>query len=196
MKIAAVILAAGSSSRMGNPKQLLPYKNTTLLNHTLLPVAALFPATTCVVLGANASVIRATIPDKTCDIIINDEWATGLATSIVAGLEYAERNIPDLEAVLFLTGDQPSVTASHLVTITEQYVSGGALIVASSYDNVTGVPALFHKKFFSELKKLKADAGARSVIRQFEKDVLAVPLADGGIDIDTPAQYEQLINKQ
>ncbi len=195
-KIAAVILAAGNSTRMGTPKQLLPYNGSTLLNHTLLPVAKLFPGRTYLVLGANASLVRNTFPGGTCKVVINDQWATGMASSLIAGLQSAQHDFTDLEAIIFLTGDQPSVTASHLSTLTDAFISGRAPIIASAYDGIQGVPALFDKKLFPELKKLKADAGARYVLKQFEKDVFSVPLPDGGTDIDTPVQYKQLLSKK
>jgi molybdenum cofactor cytidylyltransferase len=195
-KIAAVVLAAGSSSRMGAPKQLLPYHDTTLLNHTLLPVATLFPGNTYLVLGANASAVLASIPEGTCHIVINHEWATGMATSVQAGLQRSELDNPDLDGIIFLTADQPAVTASHLAKMLAAYLSGHYPIIASKYEGVAGVPALFDKRMFPELKKLIADTGARHIIRQFENEVLPIPLADGGIDIDTPAQYQHLINKK
>ncbi len=194
-RIAAIILAAGSSGRMGSPKQLLPYNNSTLLKNVLIPVSKLFPQSTYLVLGANADLIQANIAPGDYRIILNTHWTNGMAGSVITGLQAAANDFPDLDAVIFLAADQPYVTASHIASMVDSYLSTDKPIIASTYNGSIGVPALFDRKLFPELEKLKGDAGARQIINQAGEAVWSIPLANGHIDIDTPEQYKQLINK-
>jgi molybdenum cofactor cytidylyltransferase len=194
MIIVAIILAAGASSRMGTPKQLLPYAGSTLLSHTCLETFAVFGEQTFVILGANSASIAGTLPDITPRLIVNENWESGMASSVTTGLNAALSVYPALDGVVFLTGDQPYIQSSHLRKLREVFEQGKAGIVASSYADIAGVPAIFHKRIFPELLSLTADTGARYIIQQHQKDFVTVPFPKGEIDIDTPEQYQQLLN--
>lgn len=191
---AGILLAAGISSRLGKPKQLLSYKGKTLLQNVLSAAinAQLDPI--IIVLGADESAIRNTIDQKNIYTIYNSEWQEGIASSIRCGLKELEKVAPDTDAAILMVCDQPHITSSllkELFTTQQQTVKP---IVASYYNGVAGTPALFHKTIFPELLLLKGDKGAGKILREQTEQVAKVPFPLGIIDIDTTDNYEKLVN--
>ena len=192
-----VLLAAGSSSRLGGPKQLLMYKEHTLLQHSIHIALASLANRVIVVLGANAGIIGTGITKKddrlTC--ITNDQWQEGLASSIRCGLQYLLSQKPAPQNVLFMVCDQPyinTVLLNKLITLQRQT---GHSIVASKYAKTAGIPAIFSRDLFPELLQLTGDKGARKLIEQQKEAVATVAFPLGTIDIDTMADYESLQKK-
>jgi CTP:molybdopterin cytidylyltransferase MocA len=213
MKAAAVILAAGSSSRLGQPKQLVMLHEETLLDRAIRIAIEAGSAPVYVVLGANAEAIRAgskylhsVIPTERHDpispnsvisteratrvekpvvVLQNESWQEGIASSIRTGVHAAAK----AEAILLLTCDQPAVNAEHLRLLLE--AAKQTSIAASSYAGRIGIPAVFPEKFFEELLQLRGDTGARPLLNKKTKEIITLPLADGELDIDTP---EDLLN--
>ncbi len=187
-----IILAAGASTRMGQAKQLLQYQGETLLNRTIrLALEANCGAVT-VVLGAKAAQIRPTITEKAITIVQNDNWQNGMSTSLQAGLNNVLHKNPKTEAILMLLCDQPFISVALIQSFFQQYQIQKPSIVAAQYEDILGVPALFHQSVFPNLLQLKGQQGARKVIRQFEKAAIAIPFPKGRFDVDTPEQYETL----
>jgi molybdenum cofactor cytidylyltransferase len=147
------------------------------------------------VLGSNAELIDKVVKTKTDYTVYNTEWEEGMASSIRYGLRYLLSINPSAEAVIFMVCDQPYVTAALLNDLINTYLTTGKIIVASSYQNTIGNPALFHKTIFPQLLQLQGDTGARMIMQQNLNDVARVEFAKGNIDIDTMEEYEALSQK-
>lgn len=189
-RIAVLILAAGASRRMGKIKQLLPWGESTLLNHTINTLNTI-SEDIFVVLGANTKEITSTL-DK-CTIISNPEWQKGMGTSISTGIGEIEV-VKDYDAVLVVLADQPLLDVAYYQKMITAYSSGNSTIIATSYETKNGVPAILDKSLFEELKKLGEDYGARKLMQKYAANVTALDPDGKAIDIDTPEVYEQLIN--
>lgn len=189
-RVAAVVLAAGESRRFGSPKQLLPWKATTLLEHVVDTALASSLGDVIVVLGHLAEKIRDLLRDRPIGLVINHDWDKGLSTSVSAGL----RALPaSYEACLFLLGDQPNVTTELINTILSTYRRTLAPIVTPAYRGRRGNPVLFGRSLFPELLTMEGDQGGREVILRHrdEMETVEVEEEDVFLDIDTVADYER-----
>jgi molybdenum cofactor cytidylyltransferase len=191
--IAIIILAAGKSSRLGSPKQLLDYKGKNLLRHAVDTALETECASVFVVLGANAELLRKELKDKPVSIVENTGWEEGMASSIRYALKEITGTILRPDSVIFMVCDQPYVSSSLLLDLMKKKNETGMPIIASSYDNKIGTPALFHRSFFPALMELKGDTGARKLIADNPDKVATVPFPKGITDIDTKEDYEKLI---
>lgn len=170
--IAAVILAAGASTRLGQPKQLITIAGETLLGRAVRTAREAGCAPIIVVLGAHADQIRSQCPLGDVIVAENQAWQEGMASSIRAGLAAC----PPATGVALMTCDQPVVTASHLRKLT----ASGA-VTASAYAGRRGVPAFFPADSFPALRQLSGDTGARDLLRS----AAIIDLPYGELDIDT-----------
>jgi molybdenum cofactor cytidylyltransferase len=182
MPVSVIILAAGSSSRMGESKQLLPWKGKTLLTHSITTALESRAGKVYVVLAKDQKLVA----DLPVSVVINSVWERGIGSSIKAGLNEAKED----EAVLIMVGDMPFVTSQHLNNLIEHYAKTKSAVVASKYLETIGVPALFDKKVFDELLKIADDEGAKKVIM---KNRPAVIFLESGDDIDTPEDYQKAL---
>ena len=190
--IGVILLAAGSSSRLGRPKQLLSYDGQTLLQHTVQVASASNAHPVVVVLGANAEMIRDHIKDLDVVLVDNPDWQEGMASSIRSGINSFTEFAPDTEGIILMVCDQPHVTSSLLNEIITAHKRTGKPIVASSYEATFGPPVFFHRSLFDELLQLKGDIGARSIVRQHTDEVEVTPFPEGVFDIDTEADFKKL----
>lgn len=190
MSVSVIILAAGSSSRMGQSKQLLAWGDETLLSHTITTAIASRANRVYVVLGSTADQHRKAIEHLPVQIITNPEWARGMGSSLKTGLRSAL--VSDPAAVLVMVCDQPFVTIDHLNNIIEHFSVTKQQIVASKYQDALGVPALFAKTMFEELANIGDEEGARKVIERHKKEVASVHLTSG-TDLDTPDDYRKAL---
>lgn len=191
-KAAVIILAAGSSSRLGSPKQLLTVDDKTLLQHTIEAAKAAGIDPVIVVLGANRELIKKDLNAKEVVIAENEKWQSGLASSIHSGIEALTKVSPSADAAILMVCDQPFVSAELLNDLLRKQKETGKAIVASSYDNTLGTPALFHSSLFPELAALEGDTGAKILLKKYENQLSSVPFIRGGIDIDTGEDYKNL----
>ena len=184
--IATILLAAGRSSRLGQPKQLLRQDGKTLVRHMTEMAIALQTGPVVVVLGANATLILAEIDDLPIQVVDNLDWETGMASSVRAGLNA----LPDgsLDAFLVLLTDQPHVSSSLLRQLIDTRQQRKKGIVACQYGNPdqVGVPALFDARYRPNFLALIGDTGARKLIRRHADDCETVSFPLGSIDLDTP----------
>lgn len=194
--IAIIILAAGSSSRLGQPKQLLTYQSQSLLQHIVSLVSILPSVTPAVVIGANREIIEANLLSADIKIIINDEWQQGMASSIKAGLRAMLETNPSLDGCLFAVCDQPYISTALLNEIIAVHAQTGKGIIAAAYADTLGTPVFFSKKYFDNLLALNNDEGAKKIIRQYAADVASVPFPNGEVDIDTLEDYHRLLNAE
>lgn len=191
--ISGIVLAAGGSSRLGRPKQLLPLGGEPLLSHVLRAAAASRLDDIVLVLGYEADTIAAAVGDWGQRIVVNARFAEGMSTSLHAGLAAID---PGTEAALFLIGDQPGVTSEMIDALIERYRSRAALIVQPRYGDTPGNPVLIDQSLFAELAKVTGDEGGRQVIRNHPGDVELVAVL-GGVppaDVDTEEAYQALID--
>lgn len=189
-----IVLAAGSSSRLGQPKQLLPYGDTTLLQHAIRVATGAVANSVMVVLGSHADQIREAIERDKAQIVINKHWQEGMASSIRYGINMLVSDYPQTDGVILMLCDQPYVDAALLNSLTATHADTSKAIVASSYNGVVGVPAFFHKSVFPRLLVLTGETGARLIIQQYTGEVATVAFSQGNVDIDTAADYEALRN--
>lgn len=193
--IAVLILAAGASTRMeGGPKQLLPWKNTTLLGHSIEQAKKLSDLV-FVVLGAHADEIKEIVPN-TVEIIHNPNWKEGMGTSISAGVEHIKNTDSSPSGLLIMLADQPFLDSSYLSNIKAEFEKGEHKIVATAYGKKLGVPAIFHPSLFLELSKLNQDVGARHIIEKYKSDTIPIFPNGKQIDIDTENEYRQAIDNK
>ena len=187
-----IILAAGESSRLGRPKQLLTFRDTSLLQKVIDQCAPLEFDTGVIVLGAHADDIRKAVDPGKFTFVMNPEWKEGIASSIRKGVEFSLELNPETEHLLFLLSDQPFVTTALLQRLLKTHKTGKKEITASLYDEDVGVPAVYSKPAFPLLKKLSGDKGAKKVMKRFPEKVATVPFGKGSFDVDTPEDYEAL----
>jgi molybdenum cofactor cytidylyltransferase len=190
--IAIVILAAGTSSRLGSPKQLLDYNGKNLLRHAVDTALETECASVFVVLGANSELLRKELNDKPVTVLENTNWKEGMASSIRCGLEYITGTILRPDSIIFMVCDQPYVSGALLLSLMEKKQETKMPIIASSYEDKMGTPALFHRSFFPALMELSGDTGARKLIADNMDKVATVLFPAGITDIDTAADYELL----
>ena len=177
--IAALILAAGESRRMGSPKALIPYHGLTFVEHLLAATRLPRIGETRVVLGAGADVIRGQLPVKESQIVLNDAWESGPLSSIQAGL----RSLPEegVEAALICPVDHPLVTLRLIGAIVAAFDRSGKAIVLPTYLGRRGHPVLFASRLFSELMGAPLDVGARAVVRGHRGEIEEVPTEEEGV---------------
>ena len=190
--ICGVVLAAGRSSRLGRPKQLLPLAGMPLLAHVLRNATASALDEVVLVLGHEATPIGATVGQWGQRIVVNPDYAAGQSTSLRAGLAAVD---PTAEAVVVLLGDQPQVGPAVVDALIEAYRATGAPIVVPTYGGRRGNPVLFTRTLFPELARVGGDEGARGVVRAHDAEVLAVAVGPGPAprDVDTEADYAALL---
>ena len=191
-------MAAGSSSRMGEPKQLLQWKEVTLIEDVITKVLQLNTTKTIVVLGANEDKITSKIKSYPIEIIHNIEWKKGLGNSIAFGVRHIKKN-HEVDGVLIVLADQPLIEASYLTTMIVLFEVNKDQIIATQYKNwKLGVPALFDKCYFKELSTIDGDKGAKSILEKYSDSVITTQLATNVFDIDTEEDYKKLnsINHQ
>jgi molybdenum cofactor cytidylyltransferase len=187
-----IILAAGKSSRLGSPKQLLVYSGATLLQHAIETAQSSDAGIVIVVLGANADLITDELKPTRVNIVVNAAWKEGMASTIRYGIQTLVKLNPHVEAVIVMVADQPFVTAALLNNLMEVNRKEQRNIVAGKYGDTFGTPVLFSKYFFRELLQLTGDVGAKSLVRKYMNDAAFVPFPKGDIDIDTMGDYISL----
>jgi molybdenum cofactor cytidylyltransferase len=189
-KISILILAAGSSSRLGQPKQLVEFEGQTLIEritHTALSVSE----EVLVVLGANIDLIKPKLESfsNRINIIENMNWQDGMGTSISLGVENLT---PKSDAILILLTDQPFISQVLLQKMMQTFAEKKYPIVACDYGEQLGVPILFDKSFFSKLKNLKGEQGAKLFLKDYANKITFIDFKEGLFDIDTPEDLLRL----
>lgn len=188
-----IVLAAGSSSRLGAPKQLLSYNDKNLLGHVIDEAKKTADARVVVILGGNYQLIAGNINTPGIEVIYNPDWEEGISSSIRAGLAGLTKENKDLDRVILTVCDQPFITADLFKTLITKAGSSGKSIVASAYSGTLGTPVLFAAAHFSDLGNLKGKEGAKILLDKYKENVTSVPFENGEIDIDTPEDYKKLI---
>ena len=186
--VGAVILAAGPSTRLGQPKQLLEAHGTTLLRFLATEALASSCDRVAVVLGASAPGAGAALGGLGVSLVRNALWEEGIASSIRCGVSWATRE--GYDAILLMLCDQPRLRREHLECLLLAFRTTGS-IVASRYDGVLGAPAIFDRGTFADLLALRGERGARGILRGARR-IVALDWPDGAVDIDRPEDLPEL----
>jgi molybdenum cofactor cytidylyltransferase len=192
MRVAAVVLAAGASTRFGKPKQFALFQGETFIRRTAKAAIEADCLPVVVVTAEDSARVTLELTGLTVSIAINQRWSDGMGSSIVVGIRHAMNLAPDIDAALLLTCDQPFVTAAVLTQMIQFRLTSRKPIIASAYAETIGIPALFDRSCFPDLLRLKGDSGAKGIILAQPHDVASFDFPSGEIDIDTPADYEKL----
>ncbi|MFT5436230.1 MAG: molybdenum cofactor cytidylyltransferase [Ulvibacter sp.] len=191
--IVIIIPAAGASRRIGSPKQLLKWGDSTLISHAIDIAEELGQKEIVLVLGAYYDKIKAEIDNRSIRTLKNEDWENGLGSSIAAGVEYLVKSLDTCDAVLILLPDQPLIVPFYLKTMIDKFKVGENQIIATKYGSGKyGVPALFDKKYFEKLRGLTDDRGAQELIKQSAKFVTTVDINPLISDIDTEEDYKKI----
>lgn len=193
MKTGAIILAAGASIRLGEPKQLLEFRGKTLLRRTAETAIASNCSPIVVILGANAEQFAPEIKNLKLKIAVNSEWQNGMSASIRAGLLTAQTIEPNISAVVLLLCDQPFVNAATIVNLIEKFNETAAPIVVCEYENTIGVPVLFQREMFDELLNLTGETGAKFLIKKHRARLARINAPEAAFDVDTPQDWQKLL---
>lgn len=193
MKSAAVILAAGSSSRMGQSKQMLDIDGEKLLIRTIGSFLRAGIPRVIVVLGADEKRHRELISDLPVEIIHNTDWQRGMGSSLKTGVRKVVADDPPVEVVIVSVCDQPLLSSGHIESLVARHKETGKKVIASQYSGAPGVPALFHKTFFERLMLLPDDQGAKKIILENTEDTSLIPFPGGEIDLDTMEDYQSYL---
>ena len=190
-QVAGVVLAAGDSTRLGEPKQLMEWGGAPLVAHAIRTAMAAGLSPIVVVLGHAADTVSSAVRNMPVHLSMNWRWRAGMSTSVQTGLAALP---PTVEAAVFLLCDQPLVTSEHLRLMVDRFRESSARIVYSSHKGQRSSPTLFDKSLFEELASVTGDQGGRALIQQYQKDAIAVEMADPGMaaDIDTVDDYNRL----
>jgi molybdenum cofactor cytidylyltransferase len=190
--IAIIILAAGGSSRLDKPKQLVRHQGRTLVSHVTAEAfnAGLLPV--LVVTGAGSETIAKELDETNAEIVYNDRWQEGVASSIVKGITHLMDNYAGAEDVIVAVCDQPFVSEELFMQLMDAKKTTGKGIVGSAYAGTVGTPVLFDQSYFRDLAALQGDQGAKKLLKMYADDMTTVPFEQGEVDIDTQDDLNRL----
>jgi len=187
MAVPAIILAAGASRRLGQPKQLVQVGSETLLARTIRVAREAGANPVFVVLGANGSLLVEQVDLSQVTTVTNHDWEQGIASSIQAGIMALLQVEAGATAAMLLVCDQARLTSEHLNALVEAYEQAGEVrIVASRYAGIAGIPAIFPASQFASLAALQGDEGARHLLRETKFPMAMIDFEGGEMDIDSP----------
>ncbi|MEL0650165.1 nucleotidyltransferase family protein [Algibacter sp. TI.3.09] len=191
--IVTVVLAAGASTRMGSPKQLLNWGNSSLLEHTLNTVLELNSSEVVVVLGANFEIIKSEISKYPVTVLNNTSWKVGLGKSIAVAVEYIQKLNYKVDGVMIVLADQPLINSRFLGKLCNAFNPNNNQIITTSYKNgKRGVPVIFDKHYFKELILLNDDDGAKTLLKTYATSVKSLKPQSENLDIDSKEDYNYL----
>ena len=187
-----VILAAGSSTRLGQPKQLLLFEGASLIKR-VTKIALEVSGKVVVVTGFESKKVQEELLGLPLIIVENGSFQEGIASSIRAGTSALMENFKSLSGVIFLVCDQPFLSRDIVEKLMTTAHVTNKKIISSAYGNTYGIPVLFDKSFFDRLLTLKGDMGAKKIIQENLADMGTIDFPGGSVDIDTMQDYESII---
>jgi len=195
-EIPILLLAAGKSSRIGKPKQLLPWGKSTLFEHAMATALTFKRHPLFVVVGAYHEQLLPLIPPQGVEIVINSQWKEGMGNSIAVGLNAILKSCPKASGVLILLADQPLIDNIYLTQFLNQVAINKKQIIASSYpDGSLGVPAFFDAFYFKEILGFSRDQGAQKLMAKYAQHISRIPGKKLLADVDTEEAYRELLSQ-
>jgi len=191
-EVAAVVLAAGASKRMPGIKQLLPWKDTTLLGHVLAQLKSTDVTDVYLVLGAYKDEILKQIDTTGITLIDNQDWEDGMGRSISKTIDFLREQHKNYDGLLLAVCDQPLLSINHYNKLINSCIDKNR-IVSSYYENGAGVPTVFGNQYVEELGSLTGDSGAKVIIKRHLKHLIPMDAPYGAIDLDTQEIYEMYL---
>ena len=183
VRVGAVILAAGGSTRLGQPKQLIQFRGEPLVQRVVRAAQEGGCSPALVVTGeSHESVIAAVVASRPL-IVRNENWSRGIGSSIRLGVEELYQHA--IDAIILLICDQPAVDTGVVCALIAEHKRSSCPIVASRYAHTLGIPALFHRSVFDELRRLPEEDGAKALVQENLSRVAQVDFANGAFDLDT-----------
>lgn len=189
-----IILAAGNSSRLGEPKQLLQFQGKSLIRHIAEAAVEIVGGNTIVVTGSHSERIEAELEGLPCKLAFNAEWQEGMSASIKTGIHALQLHNPQIRGSILAVSDQPFVSAETFNALIRHFEATAKGIVASQYSDTPGTPAFFAASYFPSLLQLTGAEGAKKLFKRYSEDVSMYPFPQGNIDIDTQEDYKRLIS--
>jgi molybdenum cofactor cytidylyltransferase len=191
---AIIILAAGASARLGRTKQLLPYRNKTLLTGIIAAAFAAGLQPVVLVTGADEKNVLHSIADKSVKAVFNADWPAGMGGSIAVGIREVLASVPHPGKVILAVCDQPDADETVFRRLIDRQHETGKGIIASAYSGTVGTPCLFTEPYYQHLAALSGVGGAKGLLRDHGADLATISFEQGARDIDTAADYEALLN--
>lgn len=192
MPLHVLVPAAGASTRLGQPKQLVKLGGRPALHRVVANAVAIAGHSVTVVIGAHARELTHLLGHSPASVILNRDWQEGMASSIRRGMAALPAGC---EAVMILLGDQVAVTVDDLKRLVSAWKEQDGVIASATYERHAGVPAIFPRICFSELIELRGDSGARLVIERNNYRLVRVPMPNAAIDLDTPEDLAALTER-
>jgi molybdenum cofactor cytidylyltransferase len=192
---AIVILAAGNSSRLGTPKQLLQFGNHLMIQSVVQAALDAKAAKVIVVTGANGEQVAAALHNTEVELIHNRDWQGGMASSIVTAVRHLSEKRDRVDSIILAVCDQPFISSGLFQKLFDAHKESHKGIIACSYGNTSGTPVFFHRRYFAELQKLKGSEGAKPLLKNHAGDLSLVDFPEGAIDIDTVEDYQNALLK-
>jgi molybdenum cofactor cytidylyltransferase len=189
LRFGAVILAAGASTRMGTPKQLLELEGKPLVVRAVEAALASPAWPVVVVLGAHEEQIRPGLARLPVLIAENAAWSEGMASSIRTGVMTLGQFSRAIDAVVIALCDQPAFSAAVIAQLVAAQRTTGRSIVAAHYHGRNGAPALFMREHFPALTALTGEEGARALLNGDPSQIATVDLPALALDLDTPGDF-------
>lgn len=178
-----LVLAAGGSSRLGQPKQLVLLGGRPALHIVVSAATALAGHAVTVVVGAHARDLTHLLAHTAASVIVNRHWEEGMGSSLRCGIN----SLPGTcDAVMVLLGDQMAITPDDLKRLVSAWQSSVPSVAAATYERHVGVPAIFPRSCFADLLALRGDQGARAIIERNQDRLVRVPMSNAAVDLDTP----------
>ncbi len=190
--LATLILAAGASSRLGKPKQLLKFNDKSFIQKITEEAITAGLQNIYVITGYEHEAVAKELTDLPVNVFYNDEWEEGMGSSLRNGLKHALAANVDIQAILILLCDQPFVDAGLIKKIVSAYSPDRQMIIASGYAGTFGVPVLVDQYYFPMLAELKGDEGGKKIFAQYLQNIVEIPFPKGSVDIDELSDLENL----
>lgn len=194
-KIAALVLAAGLSSRMGSNKMLVRINGLTIIEKTIQVLREAPLSGISIILGDSSDAVREVLRDYPVNFVYNPDYRSGMSSSIKCGIKSVLGN-KAIDAVLVMLGDMPLIAASTIDRLIEEFRQSRRPIVVPYYNGQRGHPVLFSRAIFAHIMEIRGDNGAREVIEKFPEQVSYVGVNDRGIilDLDTKQDIIDIFN--
>jgi len=190
--IHVLVLAAGASTRLGQPKQLVRLGGRPALHMVVSTAVSVAGPAVTVVVGAHARDLSYLLAQTASSVVVNRHWEEGMGSSLRVGVKSLP---PGCEAVLVLLGDQVAVTPDDLKRLISGYYGQEGSVAAATYERHVGVPAIFPRSCFSDLAALRGDEGARAIIQRNQSRLVRVPMPNAAVDLDTPEDLAALTER-